>query len=289
MRTARCCTLALALLGALASPSDAIILYEAGAGFGQPGFFDLKQDITPRKIDVSEFSWSGALCPAPGTPNFLCGSLLSEAGIEGGRLVLRSKTRIERTNASSTFPEAAAYADSRLFVSEVGGYAGTAPKAAFYLGLSGQLSKTATNGDVSVYAFAVAELDAGTLHSIQCAGELDCTPRPDPYKVIVEDWNPAQGFRLRLRSDVGANVAFNGPSGWDAEVVADFADTLEVVAIQILDENEVPIPGVTLTALDGEGKPIVTFPNQPVPEPAQALLVATGALVLAAARRRART
>ena len=72
--------------------------------------------------------------------------------------------------------------------------------------------------------------------------------------------------------------------------MADFSDTLEIVAIQLLDENDDPIPGVTLTALDQNGDPLLTFPNEPTTcrSPARVLLVLTGGLVLAGARRKRR-
>jgi hypothetical protein len=289
MRTTRSCCLALALLGALVSPARAAILFDAGAGFRQPELFDLNQGNTPQKVDFGEFSFGGALCPAAGTPNFLCASVLSEATIEGGRLLLRSKARIKRTNAASGNPETAAYADTRIAVTEIGGYAATAPKAAFYFGLSGTLTKTGGAPGVVLQAFSQARLQAGSTNSFQCFGlETSCIPPVDPYRVVVEDWDPTTGFYLMLRSDVAAvATGFPAPSGWDAEVVADFADTMEILSIVVMDENEVPIPGVQLTVLDGEGNTI-TFPNVPVPEPGQAVLAATGALTLACAKRRRR-
>jgi hypothetical protein len=289
MRTTRSRCLAIALLGCLASPARAVVLFEAGAGFRQPELFDLKQGIDPQKIDFGEFSFGGALCPAPGTPNFLCASVLSESTVEGGRLLVRSKARIKRTNAASTSPETAAYADTRLTVTEIGGYASTAPKAAFYFGLSGTLTKTGGAPGVILQAFSRAMLQAGDTTSNQCFGlETSCIPPVDPYRVVVENWNPTTGFYLMLRSDVAAvATGFPAPGGWDAEVVADFADTMEILSIVVMDENEVPIPGVQLTVLDGEGNTI-TFPNVPVPEPGQAVLAATGALTLACARRRRR-
>jgi hypothetical protein len=289
MRTTRSCCLAIGLLACFAAPARTAILYDAGAGFRQPGVSLLEQGIEPQKIDVSEFSFGGALCPAPGTPNFFCGSVLSEATLEGGRLLLRSKARFQRTNAaSSTAPETAAYADTKITVTEIGGYAATAPKAAFYFGLSGTLAKTGGGAGVTLQAFSRATLSAGNTTSNQCFGlEVSCIPPVDPYRVVVEDWNPTTGFYLNLRSDVAA-VGFGAPDGWDAEVVADFADTLEVLAIVVMDENEVPIPGVQLSVLDGAGNTI-TFPNVPVPEPGQGLLAATGALVLACTKRRQRT
>jgi hypothetical protein len=286
MRTTRSCCVALALLGCLVSPARAVVFFDAGAGFRQPELFGLKQGLDPQKVDFGEFSFNGALCPAPGTPNFLCASVLSEATIEGGRLLLRSKARIKRTNAASTSPETAAYADTRITVTEIGGYASTAPKAAFYFGLSGTLTKTGGGAGVTLQAFSRAMLQAGSTTSNQCFGlETGCIPPVDPYRVVVENWNPTTGFFLMLRSDVAALGAVNG---WDAEVVADFADTMEVLSIVVMDENEVPIPGVQLTTLDSEGNTI-TFPNVPVPEPGQAVLAAVGALVLACARPRSRS
>jgi hypothetical protein len=287
MRTTRSCCLAIGLLACLASPARAVVFFEAGAGFRMPELFDLKQGLDPQKIDFGEFSFGGALCPAPGTPNFLCASVLSEATVEGGRFVLRSKARIKRTNAAMTSPEAAAYADTRITVTEIGGYAATAPKAAFYFGLSGTLVKTGGAAGVGLAAFSRATLSAGTTNAAQCFGlEVSCIPTPEPFSMVVENWNPTTGFALYLRSDVAA-TGFGVPSGWDAEVVADFADTMEILSIVVMDENGVPIPGVQLTTLDSEGNTI-TFPNVPVPEPGRGLLAATGALVLACAKRRPR-
>jgi hypothetical protein len=267
--------------------SSAAILYETGVGFRQPEFFIYHGlALEPTPIDITEFSFGGALCPAPGTPNYLCGRLLSEAGNNGGRLFLRSAARFKRTDADPMFSETAAYADTRISITSMGGYVGTAPKAAFYFGLSGTVSKTASDPAVVTQAFSVATLSAGSGGGVQCFGEIDCTPTQRVEKLTVTDWMPSQGFSLRLRSDVAAAVPFGTPGGWDAEVVADFADTIEILAIQVLDENGDPIPGVTLTALDDNGDPLVTFSNQPVPERAQALLVLTGGLVLAARRRR---
>jgi hypothetical protein len=273
------------LLVTFPAPASAVIFYEVGVGYRQPEFFLFHQDTVPRSIDTPIGG-----CPAPGTADGLCGHLRSEAGNNGGRLFLRSGARFKRTNVDPMHGESAAYADTKITITAMGGYVGTAPLAAFYFGLGGTLSTAATDPNVLLQAFASATLQAGSGGGVQCFGETDCLPKPDPYKVMVTDWTPSQGFVLRLRSDVAAVAPFGTPGGWDAEVVADFADTLEVLAIQLLDENGDPIPGVTLTALDGNGDPLVTFPNEPptVPEPAQVLLVLTGGLVLAAAARRRR-
>lgn len=279
------------VLLALPASASAIISYEVGVGFRQPEFFINDGGIEPASIDISEFSFGGALCPAPGTPNYLCGRLLAEAGNNGGRLFLRTVARFERTDADPVFRETAAYATATIQMGPMGGYAaGTAaPRAAFYFGLTGTLSKTTTDPAVVIQAFSVAMLSAGSGGGIQCFGEVDCTPARRVQKLTVDDWVPSQGFRLNLRSDVAAVAPFGHPGGWDAEVVAEFADTLEVLAIQILDENDDPIPGIALTALDTNGDPMFTFSNEtPVPEPGHLVLALTGGLALATARRRRR-
>jgi hypothetical protein len=185
-------------------------------------------------------------------------------------------------------PETAAYADTTIWITEMDGWVapGPAPFAAFYFGLSGTLSKSATSGNVTVQAFARATLQAGTGGGVQCMGEIDCPPQPTVHRVVVEDWDPRQGMRLTLRSDVAAVAPFTSPGGWDAEVVADFGDTLEILAIEVMDEKGVRMPDVVLSALDENGDPVVEFSNVPVPEPGQALLALAGGFVWAVARRR---
>lgn len=271
-------------------PARAVIFYSGAVGARQPAFDVFEGDqLDPVKIDIAQYSHGGtSLCPAPGTPDFLCGRLLAEAGVSGGRLFLRSVARFQRTDADGGRPETAAYADTTIWITEMGGWVapGPAPFAAFYFGLSGTLSKSANGANVTVEAFSRATLQAGTGGGVQCAGEIDCTPEPAVHRVLVEDWNPSQGFRLNLRSDVAAAVPSNSPGGWDAEVVADFGDTLEILAIEVMDEQGVRMPDVVLSALDGSGTPVVEFSNVPVPEPGQLLLALTGSLVLALARAR---
>jgi hypothetical protein len=120
MPTRQVAALAIALVTCPVSAS-AVILYETGVGFRQPEFFIYHGlDLVPKPIDITEFSFGGALCPAPGTPNYLCGRLLSEAGNNGGRLFLRSGARFKRTDADAMFPETAAYADTRISITEMG-------------------------------------------------------------------------------------------------------------------------------------------------------------------------
>ena len=118
-------------LGTFPASAGAIIFYQTGVGYRQPEFFIYHgDDLVPKPIDVTIGG-----CPAPGTPNALCGRLISEAGINGGRLFLRSGARFKRTDVDPMFLESAAYADTRITITSMGGYVGSAPMAAFYFGL----------------------------------------------------------------------------------------------------------------------------------------------------------
>ena len=264
-RTPSLIALIVAALTALPVTARAFIEYDTGVGFRQPEFFIFHgQSLTPQPINIQNFSFGGALCPAVGTHNYLCGSLVSDAGISNGRLFLKSGARFKRTDADVNHLETAAYADTTIQIYGLTGYVSMAPGAAFYFGLGGQRSATTNDGNVTIQAFAVATLYAGdATPSVQCFADFDCIPHSDPHKLVVHHFNPSDGFRLNLRADVAAGAPFGTGGGWDAEVVADFADTMELLAIQLLDENDDPIPGVMLTATDQDGVPILTFPNEP--------------------------
>ena len=263
-RTPSLILLIVAALTALPAAAHATILYDTGVGFRQPEVFIFHgQSTTPQPINLPTFSFGFGLCPAVGTHDFLCGRLVSDAGISNGRFFLKSAARFKHTDADVNHHETAAYADTTIEVSGLTGYVGTAPGAAFYFGLSGQRSATTNNGNVMIQAFGVARLYAGNgSPSVQCVADFDCIPKPDPYKLVVHQFRLSDGFRVNLRSDVAAVAPF-GTSGYDAEVIADFADTLELLAIQLLDENDDPIPGVALTATDENGQPVITFANEP--------------------------
>jgi len=255
---------AVVILGAPSAVPAAI--FEISSGFRQNGF-NLYGSGEPATVDSGAFSYRGALCPAAGTPNFLCGRIRGYSGFAGGdsgRILLRAEARLKRTNADATSPELAAYVDARAYSGPIGGYAATAPGAYFVFGLGGTLVNTKTDPDVTTFAFAVAELaGSGPYQAVQCFG-VACLPK-EIVQVKVEDWNVSSGFYLRLRSDVGI-TNFPGKTGWDAEVVADFADTLELLAIQLLDENDQPIPNVHLTVKNAAGED-VPIPDTPPATP----------------------
>lgn len=238
-------------------------LFEVTTGFRQNGF-TINGHGEPATADSGFFSYGGALCPAPGTPNFLCGRIRGFSGFEGGRIVLRAEARLKRSDANATSPELAAYSDVRAFSGPIGGYTATAPGAYFVFGLGGTLVNTKTDPDVSTAAFAVSEVaGSGPYQAVQCFG-VTCLPK-EIVQVKLQDWNVSSGFYLRLRSDVFM-TNFGGKTGWSAEVVADFADTLELLAIQLLDENDQPIPNVHLTMKNAAGEDVPIPDTPPAPE-----------------------
>ncbi len=265
----------LCTLGFLASlwtprPAGAAVLFDAGAGFRQNGFNLLKQANEPVAVDSGEFSYGGAICPAAGTPNFLCGRVRGIAGMNGNRIVLRAEARLKRTNAGADHPELAGYGDVRVTIVSFGGSpVQTAPGAYFYFGLHGTLVNTRTNANVLTQAFASANLYADTQHAIQCFGQ---TCQPDEVaKVKVDNWSPASGIAVGLRSDV-AMVNSQLLTGWDAEVVADFFDTVELLAIELVDANDDPIPGAALTfEVDGTEYAVASVPPTPTVTPTPTL------------------
>ncbi len=257
--------LALLLLLAFPVPARGVVIYDAYAGFYPANFFYLHDGggFLPAAVDSFDFSYGGALCPAAGTPNYLCARVRATAGINFGRLFLGAGARMKRTNAQFT-QEHGAYAGARIDIYNVGGYAsGPAPGAYFVFGLHGTVSSSVTTAAVAVDSYTVATLYAGSGGGVQCFGPGGCPPSSQ-QQIKVTDWDPATGFSLVLRSDV---KMFNPDevTGWDGEGVADFYDTLELLAVQLLDADDQPIPGVTLTFTDKDGQPIV-IPDTP-PEP----------------------
>lgn len=241
------------------------MLYQAGVGFNQNGFNLFRgDDPTPALLQALGFSYGGANCPAAGTLDFLCGSVKGQAGISAtGRIFLKALAHLKRTNASATHPETAAYGFARTTIGPVSGYISSGTTAvAFYFGLHGTISQSGNNLSVPLQAFSVATLTTSIVgqSAIQCAN-TSCPP-DTVASVKLDNWDPHAGFRLDLRSDVSI-VAPAGVSGYDAEVNADFGDTLDLLAIQVLDDQGQPVPNVTLYIADENGMPVLTFPNTP--------------------------
>ncbi len=256
----------LAVIG-FASPARAYILYDVYRGFYPANFFyEQKGGIEPPYTAGGDydFSYDGALCPPAGTPNYLCARARATAGINHGRIYLGAGVRMKRTNAQFT-QEHGVYGSARVDIGPLGGYvSGPAPGAYFVFGLSGTIVSTRTNANVDVNSIAVATLYAGSGGGVQCFGPTTCLPKSQ-QSIKVTNWDPTTGFSLVLRSDVKMLNPMSA-TGWDGEGEAEFFDTLELLAVQLVDADDQPIPGVTLTMTDGTGAEIVIPDTPPDPE-----------------------
>lgn len=259
--------LAALLVLAPAAPASSAIGYEASAGFGPvPEIYIFHgYDFAPQSADTGDFGFGGGLCPAPGTPNFLCARGRGASGINGGRIFLKAAARVKRTDASADVRETAAYGGARVTMNELGGVAAnTVTSAAFYFRLDGTLVKTGANPNLNVNATAHALLSAGENNFFQCFSDQPCT-NGNVVTVKTRNWAPRLGFVLDLRVDAGLYAAA-GFSGWSGEASADFFTTMELLAITVLDENDQPLPDVHLFLTDENGDLVAEIPNTP-PDP----------------------
>lgn len=238
------------------SRADAIVLFRASGGgvFGRTEIFGTKEDTRPQTVDTGDFGHGGAYCAAVGTPDYICARYFAEAGLAGGRrLTLRALARVERRNAA-TFPGGAlihGVAQVSIY-GMTGSVASPVSYAYINLGLSGTRAMSTNNGNVTVQAFSTVSLNGVP---VQCDGSTACAP------VKVPNFDPAGGLVLSLRVDAAiANP--QGASGYDAAAVADYSDTLELLAIEPRDANDQPIPGAYYTIPDVNGEPYV-IPTTP--------------------------
>jgi hypothetical protein len=118
---------------------------------------------------------------------------------------------------------------------------------------------------VTINATGIATLAVnGEQHGIQCAGT--CPPIVIPFTKDPTDqttWNPDQGFAVHLRADANVTPPV-GVTGWDAEAIADFHDTLTLESIEIQDTSQQPIPGAhfIIANFDGKGNDLA-IPSEP--------------------------
>src|SRR5262249_47210054 len=134
----------------------------------------------------------------------------------------------------------------------------------FHILLTGTASHSGSDARVLTQAFGSALLN-GDL--IQCTGDSSACGRctgNSCLPVEVPHWDYAGCTTLDLRAAVGF-ADQHGLTGWDAEAVADFADTLKLVAIEPLDDQGHTIPGLQYSITDAQGTPVFTFPQTPPP------------------------
>ncbi len=247
----------------LAAPAGAFVQYNADTVY--PLYLDsgleyghlTQRLVPPAVVDGFDFSSGGALCPAPGTPNYLCARFASKADLVGNLFSLHSLARVVRHDATGTGKRVYGYADT---VIDMRGMASAFFPASgfvvFDFGMRGTIVSTTNNPAVTVETTAMATLQAGSLNAIQCSGGGDCTPinlhmTTDPSS--FDGWHPFDEIRVELRTAASIFSAPVGVDGWDAESVSDFGDTLELLAIEIQDESHVPVPEAHIVIPDANG------------------------------------
>ena len=259
---------------AAASPARAAVLWEGSGGWSFGGtneFGGLTQPSNPPALVTSggEFSNFGALCPSPDTPNFICGSFLGESDLVGppgggGLITLRASARLRQRNFTSNGFARIVYGGARVTIVGLK-FSSVAPPVSqvfFNFGLHGTRVETTNNGQVTVVGQGVAYLSADTQHFVQCFADV-C----EPIKVTVgsHGWDPGAPGGTAILVDLRTDANTNAPMGvvFDAEAVADFKDTLELLSIECKDADGATVPGVSLMITDNQGQPTYTFPNTP--------------------------
>ena len=253
----------------------ASVEYEASAGWNV-GDEDIAEAAVLAPAIASfggDFSRHGALCPDPGTHDFLCMRAGSEAGLvgppgKGGLLTLRAEARLTRHDGVGLGNEEIVYGEARASVFGIGTVA--VPDSGFVVfnfGLSGIVSASASSASLATQATGVATLYADKAYGIQCFGY----PCPGiPLRFNKADPNASfkfDGFLIDLRADVRDKPPL-GFGGWDDEMIADFHDTLVLLSIEVQDDNHQTVPGasVFLENYDNMGTPL-PISNEPPPPP----------------------
>jgi len=238
------------------SPARAFVQWEAVGGTNSGAL--LMQRPDPPVI-VS----SGDTCPALNPPDY-CASYYGESdlvGCCGGLITLRAGARFRMTNATGDGFVKLAYGGARAWIIGLAFSKVASPvtQVYFHFGLHGTRLETTNNANVKVVATGFATLSADTLHNLQCSADA-CLP------IVVNvssDWNPyAEGgtsFLLDLRAD--ANITAPMGAQFDADAIADFRDTLELLSIEPKDANGDTVPDVSLVIKDALGQTTYTFPN----------------------------
>jgi hypothetical protein len=231
----------IAVLALCAAPdAGAVVIYHAQGGwhFGVSEGFDTNENIFPQTLSFGDFSHGGALCPAPGTPNFLCAHVSAKADLVGGRrLTLHAESRLKRTDADGITSLELVYAIAQVFMGEMGTSV-TPPIANAYvsLGLSGFRSQSISHPSLVPQAMATVSVNGIVA---QCFAD-SCPP------IKLPNWD-GKYLTLTLRTDARVGNPQPGVlTGWDAEMIADFSDTLELLAIALHDADDQPIPGAAV-------------------------------------------
>jgi hypothetical protein len=241
--------------------ADAYVIYRAeGTHNLGNDLHDIEEGLTPpRTVDFGDFSFRGALCPAPGTPNFACARVFAQVDLlEGRRVVLRSESRLTRTdsNGLATIELVAATADVQI--TDIDTVTSSPVGTAFV--------NVLLSGTESATTSAPGRIVPAAFHTIRINGVLaDCTV--GLCRVEVPDWTDWGGYlRMTLRTDARVtNPEAGSFGGWSAEMISDFSNTLELVAIELYDTSGQPMTDAQIRVGDGMGGVLFDIPTTITP------------------------
>jgi hypothetical protein len=186
-------------------------------------------------------------------PDYMCMRFAATADIVlDSRLALHALAHVARHDAAAFPQNAQAYATAQVNILGMTGSLDTpAPSVYVYIGLAGTYATSSSSPDVVTQAFATVRLNGAV---IQCDGTSSCPPVKVPFN--------SGNLSLSLRVDAKAGAP-TMVSGYDGSAATDFFDTLEILAIQPLDEHDQPIPGEYYTIPDVNGGPLVVDSTPP--------------------------
>jgi hypothetical protein len=109
-----------------------------GGGICDPGLNQTSTVPTVTATSGGDFSWTGALCPAPTTPDYACASIFGEATLDFTGLTMRAACNLRRHDAASGVGRQV-YAGADIDVYGMTGSVATPATgfAKFHFGLSG--------------------------------------------------------------------------------------------------------------------------------------------------------
>jgi hypothetical protein len=159
-----------------------VISYSVNAGWlfpgGSEGNLFHGQSPTPTSVTSGgDFSRHGALCPASGTPDFLCARVDAAADLTNDLITLHAEARLTRHDGVGTGSEELTFGQADVEIFDLGTSVATPIRgyAAFNFGLAGLASATVSDAAVTINATGIATLAVnGEQHGIQCAGT--CPP-----------------------------------------------------------------------------------------------------------------
>lgn len=241
-----------------AAAAAGLILYNVTAGPPLPPSNGVPEFHGQSTVPVTagglyDSSHGGALCPDPSTADYLCGRYYASADLVGGRLLsLRTVAQLHVKNNTAKLAYAV-FGDAKIEIFGMSMAAVSSPVgyAYFNIGLSGNTVTNATDAGITVQAFTTVSVNG---LPINCAGNV-CS-----VKLDAAHFDPSYNS-LGLRTDVSitSTSGFAAPVAANAE--ANYADTVQLLSIELHDVNDQPIPGAEVYLADNNGDRILTFPN----------------------------